>query len=171
MHPGRSQRARISASSHTGALAGDHAVMTALLRHAAVIVVETLEELIDTAELLARFKPPVNGPGIITNSGAIKGFALDFCDRLGLDIPRLGDATLAALKAALPPFASLDNPVDVTAQVLRDLTIWTRTARGAARRSRHRQPVRADGRRARPSSRWTRCRRCCRRSCRPASRR
>ena len=91
MHPGRSQRARVSASSHTGALAGDHAVMTALLRHAAVIVVETLEELVDTAELLARFKPPVKGPGIITNSGAIKGFSLDFCDGLGLDIPRLGD--------------------------------------------------------------------------------
>jgi acyl-CoA synthetase (NDP forming) len=128
MHPGRSQRARTSASSHTGALAGDHAVMTALLRHAAVVVVETLEELLDTSELLARFTPPVNGPGIVTNSGAIKGFALDFCDRLGLDIPRLGETTLDALKAALPPFASLDNPVDVTAQVLRDVTIWTRTA-------------------------------------------
>jgi len=128
MHPGRSRRARISAGSHTGALAGDYAVMTALLRHAAVIVVETLEELVDTAELLARFKPPVKGPGIITNSGAIKGFALDFCDALGLDIPLLGEATLAALKRALPPFASLDNPVDVTAQVLRDLTIWTRAA-------------------------------------------
>jgi acyl-CoA synthetase (NDP forming) len=128
MHPGRSQRARTSASSHTGALAGDHAVMTALLRHAAVIVVETLDELLDTAELLARFAPPTKGPGIITNSGAIKGFALDFCDKLGLDIPRLGDTALDALKAALPPFASLDNPVDVTAQVLRDVTIWTRSA-------------------------------------------
>jgi acyl-CoA synthetase (NDP forming) len=128
MHPGRSQRARISASSHTGALAGDYAVMTALLRHAAVILVETLEELVDTADLLARFKPPAQGPGIITNSGAIKGFSLDFCDRLGLDIPSLGADTLGRLKAALPPFASLDNPVDVTAQVLRDLSIWTRTA-------------------------------------------
>ena len=128
MHPGRSQRARISASSHTGALAGDYAVMTALLRHAAVIVIDTLEELVDTAELLARFKPPVKGPGIITNSGAIKGFALDFCDGLGLDIPLLGAETLGRLKQALPPFASLDNPLDVTAQVLRDLTIWTRSA-------------------------------------------
>jgi acyl-CoA synthetase (NDP forming) len=128
MHPGRSQRARVSARSHTGALAGDYAVMIALLRHAAVIVVETLEELIDTAELLARFKPPVKGPGIITNSGAIKGFALDFCDGLGLDVPRLGAETLERLKAALPPFASLDNPLDVTAQVLRDLSIWTRSA-------------------------------------------
>jgi acyl-CoA synthetase (NDP forming) len=128
MHPGRSQHARLSARSHTGALAGDYAVMEALLRHAAVILVETLEELVDTAEFLARFKPPVNGPGIITNSGAIKGFSIDFCDRLGLDIPPLAPATLNALKAALPPFASLDNPLDVTAQVLRDLTIWTRSA-------------------------------------------
>lgn len=128
MHPGRSQHARASASSHTGALAGDHAVMAALLRHAGVILVETLEELVDTAELLARFAPPVNGPAIITNSGAIKGFSIDFCDRLGLNIPRLAPATITALKAALPPFASLDNPLDVTAQVLRDLTIWTNSA-------------------------------------------
>ncbi|MBV8837926.1 MAG: acetate--CoA ligase family protein, partial [Alphaproteobacteria bacterium] len=129
MHPGRSQHARASASSHTGALAGDHAVMAALLRHAGVILVETLEELVDTAEFLARFAPPVNGPAIITNSGAIKGFSIDFCDRVGLDIPRLDPATIAALKVALPPFASLDNPLDVTAQVLRDLTIWTNSAR------------------------------------------
>jgi acyl-CoA synthetase (NDP forming) len=128
MHPGRSQHARLSARSHTGALAGDYATMEALLRHAGVILVETLEELVDTAEFLARFKPPVDGPAIITNSGAVKGFSIDFCDRLGLDIPRLAPATLNALKAALPPFASLDNPLDVTAQVLRDLTIWTHSA-------------------------------------------
>jgi len=128
MHPGRSQRARVSARSHTGALAGDHAVMTAMLRHAAVNVVDTLEELVDTADLLARFKPPAQGPGIITNSGAVKGFALDFCDQIGLDVPRLAPATIDKLKTALPAFASLDNPVDVTAQVLRDLTIWTKTA-------------------------------------------
>lgn len=127
MHLGRSQRARVSASTHTGALAGDHAVATALLRHAAVTVVDTLEELVDTAELLARFKPPTAGPGIVTNSGAIKGFALDFCDRIGLDIPRLTPATLGMLKETLPSFASLDNPLDITAQVLRDLSLWPRT--------------------------------------------
>jgi acyl-CoA synthetase (NDP forming) len=128
MHPGRSQHARLSASSHTGALAGDYAVMEALLRHAAVMLVDTLEELVDTAEFLARFPPPVHGPAIITNSGAIKGFAIDFCDRIGLAIPQIAAPTVAALKAALPPFAALDNPLDVTAQVLRDLTIWTRSA-------------------------------------------
>jgi acetate---CoA ligase (ADP-forming) len=125
---GRSQRARASAASHTGALAGDYATTTALLRHAAVNVVETVDELIDVTELLARCKPAAKGPGIITNSGAVKGFALDFCDQLGLDVPRLAPATIEKLKAALPAFASLDNPLDITAQVLRDVSLWPRTA-------------------------------------------
>lgn len=128
LHPGKSARARESASTHTGALAGDHAVMTALLRHEAVVLVDTIDELIDAADLLARAPPPRGGAGIITNSGAIKGFALDFADTIGLDIPTPAPATRAALQAALPPFASLDNPVDVTAQVIKDISIWTRAA-------------------------------------------
>ena len=53
---GRSQRAQASARSHTGALAGDDATTTALLRHAAVNVVETMEELVDVTEPPARVK-------------------------------------------------------------------------------------------------------------------
>jgi len=128
LHPGKSARARDSASTHTGALAGDHAVMTALLRHEAVVLVDTIDELIDAADLLARAQPPTGGAGVITNSGAIKGFALDFAETIGLDIPVPAEATRAALQAALPAFASLDNPVDVTAQVIKDISIWTRAA-------------------------------------------
>jgi acyl-CoA synthetase (NDP forming) len=128
LHPGESSRARSSASSHTGALAPDHAVMSALLRHKAVVLVDTIDELIDAADLLARARPPTGGAGIITNSGAIKGFALDFAETIDLDVPAPQPATLAALKEALPPFASLDNPVDVTAQVVKDIGIWTRAA-------------------------------------------
>src|SRR5436190_7515421 len=125
---GRSQRAQASARSHTGALASDYATTTALLRHAAINVVESVEELLDVTELLARFKPPAKGPGIITNSGAVKGFALDFCDSIGFDVPRLAPKTVDALKAVLPAFASLDNPLDITAMVLRDLSLWPKTA-------------------------------------------
>jgi len=128
LHPGKSVRARASASTHTGALAGDYAVMSALLRHEAVVLVDTIDELIDAADLLARATPPTGGTGIITNSGAIKGFALDFAETIGLDIPAPSPATRAALQAALPAFASPDNPVDVTAQVIKDLGIWTRAA-------------------------------------------
>jgi acetate---CoA ligase (ADP-forming) len=128
LHPGKSARARESASTHTGALAGNYAVMSALLRHEAVVLVDTIDELIDAADLLARATPPTGGAGIITNSGAIKGFALDFAETIELDIPPPSPTTRAALQAALPAFASPDNPVDVTAQVIKDLGIWTRAA-------------------------------------------
>src|SRR5262249_35270860 len=128
LHPGKSERARDSASTHTGALAGDYAVMSALLRHEAVVLVDTIDELIDAADLLARATPPTGGAGVITNSGAIKGFALDFAETIGLDIPLPSPATRTALQAALPAFAAPDNPVDVTAQVINDPGIWTRAA-------------------------------------------
>src|SRR5262245_61373472 len=128
LHPGKSARARASASTHTGALAGDYAVMSALLRHEAVVLVDTIDELIDAADFLTRAAPPTGGAGIITNSGAIKGFALDFAETIGLEIPAPSPATRAALQASLPAFASLDNPVDVTAQVIKDISIWTRAA-------------------------------------------
>jgi acetate---CoA ligase (ADP-forming) len=129
MHPGRSTRAQASARTHTGAMAGDHAVMAALVARQAVVLVETLEELIDTAELLARFpNPPAAGAAIMTNSGAFKGYALDFAETIGLDLPALSLASAAGIKEVLPPFAAIENPVDVTAQSIRDASILGRTA-------------------------------------------
>jgi len=132
LHPGKSVRARESASTHTGALAGDHAVMSAVLGHEAVVLVDSIDELIDASELLARAAPPTGGAGVITNSGAIKGFTLDFAETIGLDIPAPSPATRVALQTALPTFASPDNPVDVTAQVIKDIAIWTRAATALA---------------------------------------
>ncbi len=129
MHPGRSGRAAESARTHTGALAGDHAVMATLVRRHAVLLVETIEELIDTAEILVRFpRPPQAGAALITNSGAFKGFALDFCDALGLDLPTPAEATRAALAGALPPFAAIDNPLDTTGQTIKEPRIFTDAA-------------------------------------------
>jgi acyl-CoA synthetase (NDP forming) len=129
MHPGRSARAQASARTHTGAMADNHAVMAALVTHETVVLVETLEELIDTAEILARFpKPPVKGAAVMTNSGAFKGYALDFAETIGLDLPVLSAVSVAGIKAVLPPFAAIENPVDVTAHSMRDATILSRTA-------------------------------------------
>lgn len=129
MHPGRSARAQSSARTHTGAMADNHAVMTALLRREAIVLVETLDELIDSAEILARFaRPPVKGAALMTNSGAFKGYALDFAETLGLDLPALSAQSADAIKKILPAFAAIENPVDVTAMSIRDATILGRTA-------------------------------------------
>lgn len=129
MHPGRSARAQASARSHTGAMAGDHAVMAAMVAREAVVRVETLEELIDTAELLLRFPtPPVKGSAIVTNSGAFKGYALDFAETIGLDLPALSEASAAGIRQVLPAFAAIENPLDTTAMSIRDPSILGRTA-------------------------------------------
>lgn len=113
--PGRSARAREAAQSHTGALAGDHATAVVQLRSEAVVVVNSLDELVDTTAILLRFPvPPAGGTGFMTGSGAMKNLALDFCDDLGLDLPALAPATVGKLEAMLPDYAVAENPLDYT---------------------------------------------------------
>ena len=129
LHPGRSDRARDSAQSHTGALSGDYDVMRALVASEAVIAVETLEEWLDAAEFFTRF--PVGqatGPSVITDSGALRGLSLDFADSLGLTLPELGPDTLTRLKERLPTFAEASNPLDITAQGLKDMPLYADAA-------------------------------------------
>ncbi|WP_454754431.1 acetate--CoA ligase family protein [Cupriavidus necator] len=113
--PGRSERAREAAQSHTGALAGDHATACVALAREAVVLVDTPDELVDAAAILLRFPvPPAGGPAFMTGSGAMKNVALDFCDGLGLSLPALGEETTARLKAMLPDYAVAENPLDYT---------------------------------------------------------
>jgi acyl-CoA synthetase (NDP forming) len=130
LHPGRGAAARAAAKSHTGALAGDHAVMRALATHAGIIVADGLDELIDTTELALRFpQAPAAGAAVLTDSGAFGGLTLDFCDAIGLELPPLSAVTAAKLKAELPDFMVPANPVDVTAQGILDLDLYVRTIR------------------------------------------
>ena len=63
LHPGRSSAAREFAATHTGALAGDHDVMRLKVERAGVLLVETLEELGDVAEMVLRLPARSAGRG------------------------------------------------------------------------------------------------------------
>jgi acyl-CoA synthetase (NDP forming) len=130
LHPGRSLRAQESAASHTGALAGDHAVMRTLVQACGAVLVETIEELIDAGWLLSKWPDATaDGVGILTDSGAFKGFALDFAESIGLPLPELCAATCDALRAVLPSFSTASNPLDITAQGLREMDLYGQAAR------------------------------------------
>lgn len=130
LNPGRSRRARDSAASHTGALSGDHETMRAMVAGEAVIAVDTLEEFLDASEFFTRFpKPSVRGPAVITDSGAFKGLALDFAETIGLDLPEISEITRAKLAARLPGFAAPTNPLDITAQGLKDMPLYAEAAK------------------------------------------
>lgn len=128
LHPGSSEAGRESAATHTGAMAGDHAVMETLVTRAGVIMVEGLEELGDVAEMALRCpRLPGRDLAVVSESGALKAMMLDGAERLGLTLPRLGDADSPALREALPPFVPVSNPLDITAQGLVDPTLYNRT--------------------------------------------
>jgi acyl-CoA synthetase (NDP forming) len=130
LHPGRSRRAQESAASHTGALAGDHAVMRTLVQACGAVLVESIEELIDAGWLLSKWpQASAEGVGILTDSGAFKGFALDFAESIGLPLPELAAETCDALSAVLPSFSTASNPLDVTAQGLREMDLYGQAAR------------------------------------------
>jgi acyl-CoA synthetase (NDP forming) len=127
LHPGSSAAGAASAATHTGALAGDHAVMRVHCHHAGVILVDTLEELGDVVEILARATGPLQGGvGVLGESGALKAMLLDQAERHGLSLPPLTDADSPLLRAALPSFVPVSNPLDMTAQALVDPGIYGR---------------------------------------------
>jgi len=128
LHPGRSAAGAASAATHTGAMAGDYAVMRVHVERAGVILVESLEELGDVVEVAARCEMlPQGGTGVIAESGAFKAMMLDQAEAVQLDLPRMTDADSPALRAALPEFVPVSNPLDVTAQGLVDPGLYGRT--------------------------------------------
>ncbi|KUR79170.1 acetate--CoA ligase family protein [Novosphingobium sp. Fuku2-ISO-50] len=126
LHPGTSSAARESAATHTGAMAGDYKLMRAKVARTGVIFAETLQELGDVAELLVRC-PALARPetAVLGESGAFKAMVLDQAERLGLPLTALDNANAPALRAALPPFVPVSNPLDLTAQGLSQPSIYT----------------------------------------------
>jgi acyl-CoA synthetase (NDP forming) len=121
---GRSQAGARVAKAHTGSLVGDDAVVDAVFRRSGVIRVDSLEDLIITAGLLAASGPlPGSRFGFITASGGASEIIADRAEDEGIEIPQFAPETVGRLRQVVPPFATTQNPVDVTGYVLinRDL--------------------------------------------------
>jgi acetate---CoA ligase (ADP-forming) len=128
LHPGKSAAARESAATHTGAMAGDYAVMRVHVEHAGVVFAESLEELADIAEIAIRCPAlPSGGTAVFGESGAFKALTLDLCEDLNIALPAIADEDSPALRAALPPFVGVSNPLDLTAQGLVEPDLYYRT--------------------------------------------
>ena len=111
---GRTARSALAAASHTGAIAGDDTLYSAVFRRAGVVRVDEIEDLFDASEALSRVSSP-RGPrlGIVTNAGGPGVMASDRLLHLGGELAELAPETDEKLKAALPGFAARGNPVDV----------------------------------------------------------
>lgn len=111
---GRSAAANHAVMSHTGVLAGSYEVYEAAFRRAGIIMVDTLTELFDAAELLSRTRS-IGGErlAIVTNGGGGGVLAVDALGRTQGKLAPLSDATKSVLDEALPSNWSHANPIDV----------------------------------------------------------
>lgn len=106
--------ARASAA-HTGALVTDADVFAAVLARHGALATESLDDLLEAAAAIERHGPARSGAvGIITTSGGAGVVATEAAERAGLELPPLAEPTRAALAAAVPDFASLANPADMS---------------------------------------------------------
>jgi len=114
---GRTTAGSRAAASHTGAMATAEVASEALFTQAGIIRVDTLEELFDVANLLSH-QPIPSGRrvAILTNGGGPGILTADACVTRGLELPALSDKALSELKDFLPRRASLNNPIDMTAE-------------------------------------------------------
>lgn len=114
---GRTRQGGLAAASHTGALAGDDRVWVALSRQTGCILVDTLDQFIDTLLAFQTLTPRVDRPTqrvvMFGNGGGTSVLATDFFSRLGLNVTAFDPTTLDALAALkLPPGSSIVNPID-----------------------------------------------------------
>lgn len=110
---GRTETGARTAASHTGKLTGADAVVDAALRQYGVIRVDGLDELQDTAALLARARPPrADGVVVYSISGGTGAHVADLATEAGLRLPVLSEAKQAELHQWIPEYLNVANPVD-----------------------------------------------------------
>ncbi|MEV7139406.1 acetate--CoA ligase family protein [Streptomyces tauricus] len=110
---GRTETGVRTAASHTGKLTGADAVVDAAMRQYGVVRVDGLDELQDTAALLARAHPPsADGVAVYSISGGTGAHFSDLATAAGLRLPALSPAKQAELHQWIPEYLDVTNPID-----------------------------------------------------------
>jgi len=115
-----------AAMSHTGSLAGSLAAYMAAFDRAGMVVVPTIERLLETAAFLCKVKKPPAARGIAAmgGSGGSLIAASDAAEMHNLDMPELGRELEEKLRPYVPEFGALRNPCDLTAMVAANPTAF-----------------------------------------------
>lgn len=118
---GRSEAGRAAAASHTGAMTGSHAAYEAFLEDVGVLQVDSLPGLFCAAQGLAGAGPAAGSRvGIVSMSGGACSVLADACSDAGLEVPDLPQEVQRELVEILPSFGGTRNPIDVTAEGIRN---------------------------------------------------
>jgi acetyltransferase len=112
--PGRTAQAAKAAASHTGSLTGSDDVLDAAFRRAGVLRVDSISELFEVSEILAKQpRPRGRRLSIVTNAGGPGVLATDALIGGGGELTEIGAETMDRLNSVLPAVWSHNNPIDI----------------------------------------------------------
>ena len=116
---GRTAAGQVAAQSHTGALANEDRTVDAFLREHGIMRAESMADLIASAPLyLQGWRPKGRRLVAISNSGAVCVLTADAATQASMPLEPLQESTQDELRQILPGFATVRNPVDITAALL-----------------------------------------------------
>jgi acetate---CoA ligase (ADP-forming) len=125
---GRSAHGAKAAASHTGALVNDDVVVDAFLARHGIWRAADVHGLVNAVELyLASGLRPAQRVVVMSHSGAVGVLCADTAERLGLPLADLDQTTVQSLARIMPGFATAQNPVDLTASLMTDGSLFART--------------------------------------------
>jgi len=125
---GKSVIGKEAASSHTASLAGSEEMFQVIAKQYGIITVKDIDEMIDVMKIVSRGKWS-KGKKVVTisNSGAAGIAMADFSEEFGLILEPLQGETKEKISTLIPSYGSALNPIDITAQALKEQHIFTDT--------------------------------------------
>jgi acetate---CoA ligase (ADP-forming) len=110
---GRSEAGRQFAISHSGAISGSNSAYSAVFEKYRIISVRSLDELLDTVELLSCSRQlKIPGIAVGTDSGGERQLIVDLAGDVGLGFCDLQPSTLERINGHLDPGITASNPLD-----------------------------------------------------------
>jgi len=134
---GKSDIGQRMAASHTGALAGSHAVFEAVAKRHGAALVDDLDDLWQVAQMFAKLRASgklIAGTGRFAGDGCTScsvsgghiGLLADMAGHAGLSFPELAESTQEKLREALGKGGAILNPVDMSGGSVSDHGAWAR---------------------------------------------
>ena len=110
---GKSPLGAAMALTHTGAIAGNHAVFQALFKRYGVIEIDDFDEMASILILLQSGREAADG-GLAAafESGGFRELVTDEAYQLGIEFAQLEDSTKSVIKQNLDPGLKAENPLD-----------------------------------------------------------
>ncbi len=131
---GTTEVGRRAVRSHTGALAGVEEAYQAVFEECGVLRAGSLEQLTDYLKMFSAYPELPTAPrrrprvAVLSHSGGAGVLIGDTCASAGLDTPNPSPELAQRLQRRLPSFASLQNPIDMTAGVVLDPALMAAVA-------------------------------------------